>query len=100
MLSVSQNLAWVAADLVVTDGPPLDVTTGPYPTPNMGPTAGRAAAVAIDPKNPDVIYAGTADGIGSSARPSSASTKGHTDAASRVACHPERDGDRCRRRGA
>jgi hypothetical protein len=27
VLSVSQNLAWGAADLVATDGPPLDVTT-------------------------------------------------------------------------
>ena len=41
---------------------PLDTTIGAYETPNMSPTAGRTSAVAVDPTDPDVIYAGYALG--------------------------------------
>ncbi len=41
---------------------PLDVSKGPLETPNMGPTAGRASSLAIDPTDSSVLYAGFAQG--------------------------------------
>jgi photosystem II stability/assembly factor-like uncharacterized protein len=50
-------LAWKSV------GPaPLDSSKGAYGTPNMSPSAGRAAAVAVDPTDPKTIYAGYAIG--------------------------------------
>jgi MYXO-CTERM domain-containing protein len=37
---------------------PIDTTKGAYETPNMSPAAGRASAVAVDPTNSNIIYAG------------------------------------------
>ena len=41
---------------------PLDTSQGPYETPNMSPSAGRASAIAVDPTNPEILYAGYAMG--------------------------------------
>jgi MYXO-CTERM domain-containing protein len=41
---------------------PLDTSQGAYGTPNMSPSAGRASALAIDPADPQTLYAGYALG--------------------------------------
>ncbi|MFT3767605.1 MAG: MYXO-CTERM sorting domain-containing protein [Minicystis sp.] len=41
---------------------PLDTTKGAYSTPNMSPSAGRASAIAVDPTDSKIIYAGYALG--------------------------------------
>jgi MYXO-CTERM domain-containing protein len=41
---------------------PLDTTYGMYETPNMSPSAGRASAIAVDPTDSKIIYAGYAMG--------------------------------------
>lgn len=41
---------------------PVQTTQGSLVTPNMSPSAGRASAIAVNPQNPQIVYAGFALG--------------------------------------
>ncbi len=62
LVVLAPSTALAAPDWKFLGPAPLDVSQGPLETPNMGPTAGRASALAVDPTDPNVLYAGFAQG--------------------------------------